>query len=90
MPDSSVCKVTRRENSLVEMDRCSVEGALRGGRPFYSKASSGAGLSTAAPLLQARGKPGESAARNPNYAGNAFMGPSMLLFALAGLLGAWP
>lgn len=56
--------------------------------PFYSKASSGAGLSTAAPLLQARGKPGESGARNPNYAGNAFMGPSMLLFALAGLLGA--
>jgi hypothetical protein len=53
-------------------------------------AVAGAVFSTAASLLQARGKLGESGARNLNYAGYAFMGASMLLFALAGLLGAPP
>ena len=47
----------------------------------------GAVLSTAASLLQVRGRIGERGARNLNYAGYAFMGASMLLFALAGLTG---
>ena len=51
-------------------------------------AVAGAILSTAASLLQARGKLGASGARRLNYAGYAFMGVSMLLFVLAGLTGA--
>ena len=47
----------------------------------------GAVLSTAASFLQVRGRIGERGARNLNYAGYAFMGVSMALFVLAGLLG---
>lgn len=48
----------------------------------------GAVLSTAASLLHARGRLGESGARKLNFAGYAFMGVSMALFVLAGLRGA--
>jgi len=48
----------------------------------------GALLSTAASILQSRGLVGERRARVLNYAGYGCMGASMLLFALAGLLGA--
>jgi hypothetical protein len=48
----------------------------------------GAVLSTAASLLQMRGFVGEKTARTLNWAGYAVMGASMLLFVLAGLLGA--
>lgn len=51
-------------------------------------ALAGAALSGLSSLLQMRGKVGERGARNLNYAGYAFMGASMLLFVLAGLLGA--
>jgi hypothetical protein len=47
----------------------------------------GAVLSSAASYLQVRGKLGERGARTLNYAGYAFMGASMLLFAVAGLTG---
>jgi len=47
----------------------------------------GAVLATAASVLQTRGLVGERGARFLNYAGYAFMGASMLLFVLAGLLG---
>jgi hypothetical protein len=46
----------------------------------------GALLATAASLLQMRGLVGERGARFLNYARYGFMGASMLLFALAGLL----
>jgi hypothetical protein len=47
----------------------------------------GAVLATAASLLQTRGILGQRGARILNYAGYGVMGVSMLLFALAGLLG---
>jgi hypothetical protein len=47
----------------------------------------GAVLATAASMLQRRGIVGERGARILNYAGYGFMGASMVLFALAGLLG---
>lgn len=47
----------------------------------------GALLATAASMLQRRGIVGERGARVLNYAGYGFMGASMVLFALAGLLG---
>lgn len=47
----------------------------------------GAVLATAASFLQMRGPMGERGARLLNYAGYGFIGASMLLFALAGLLG---
>lgn len=47
----------------------------------------GALLATAASFLQRRGVVDERGARVLNYAGYGFMGVSMLLFALAGLLG---
>jgi hypothetical protein len=50
----------------------------------------GALLSTAASVLQVKRIIGERGARALNYAGYAAMGISMLLFALAGLLGAKP
>ena len=50
----------------------------------------GAVLSTAASILQVRRLISERAARLINYAGYAAMGVSMLLFALAGLLGKGP
>lgn len=46
----------------------------------------GAVLSTAASFLQRRGRLGERPAHVLNYAGYGFMGASMVLFALAGLL----
>jgi len=48
----------------------------------------GAVLSSSASFLQARGYVGEKSARAINYTGYGCMGASMLLFALAGLLGA--
>jgi len=45
----------------------------------------GAALSSLASFLQTRGRLGEKSARALNYAGYAFMGVSMLFFALAGL-----
>ena len=50
----------------------------------------GALLSTAASVLQVRKKLSEQGARRLNYAGYAAMTVSMLLFVLAGLLGAKP
>lgn len=47
----------------------------------------GALLAAAASFLQLRGYLSERSARALNWAGYAFMGASMLLFALAGLLG---
>ena len=47
----------------------------------------GAVLSSSASFLQARGYVGAKTARALNLAGYASMGASMLLFALAGLLG---
>jgi hypothetical protein len=47
----------------------------------------GAVLSTAASFLQRRGRLDERRANALNYAGYAFMGASMLLFALAGMRG---
>ena len=47
----------------------------------------GAMLAMAASMLQKRGIVGERGARALNHAGYGFMGASMLLFALAGLLG---
>jgi hypothetical protein len=47
----------------------------------------GAVLSSSASFLQTRGYVGEKTGRALNWAGYAFMGASMLLFALAGLLG---
>lgn len=61
--------------------------ALLDRRVVIGLAIAGAVISTAASLLQARGKLGERGARNVNYAGYAFMGVSMLLFVLAGLTG---
>ena len=61
--------------------------ALLDRRVVIGLAIAGAVLSTAASLLQVRGKLGERGARNLNYAGYAFMGASMLLFVLAGLMG---
>jgi len=46
----------------------------------------GAALATAASYLQRRGTLSERAGRLLNYAGYGFMGASMLLFALAGML----
>ena len=57
-------------------------------RVVIGLAIAGAVLSTAASLLRVRGSVSERGARNLNYAGYAFMGASMLLFALAGLTGA--
>jgi hypothetical protein len=48
----------------------------------------GAVLATAASLLQSRGLVSERGAQILNYAGYGFMGASMLLFVLAGMLGA--
>ena len=48
----------------------------------------GAVLAGAASFLQVRGYVGEKAGRALNWAGYAFMGASILLFALAGLRGA--
>ena len=50
----------------------------------------GAVLSTAASVLQVKGILGERNARLMNWAGYGAMGVSMLLFALAGLLGKGP
>jgi hypothetical protein len=50
----------------------------------------GAVLSSAASFLQARKFLSERNARLANYAGYGAMGVSMLLFALAGLLGRAP
>ena len=61
--------------------------ALLERRVVIGLAIAGAVISTAASLLQARGKLGERGARNLNYAGYAFMAVSMLLFVLAGLTG---
>ena len=47
----------------------------------------GAVLSSSASFLQVRGYVGANTARALNWAGYASMGASMLLFALAGLLG---
>lgn len=47
----------------------------------------GAVLATAASMLQKRGIVGGRGARILNYVGYGVMGTSMLLFALAGLLG---
>jgi len=47
----------------------------------------GAVLSFSASFLQVRGYVGEKASRVLNWTGYGFMGASMLLFALAGLLG---
>jgi hypothetical protein len=47
----------------------------------------GAVLATAASYMETRGKVSARGARLLNYAGYGFMGASMLLFALAGLLG---
>jgi hypothetical protein len=47
----------------------------------------GAVLSSSASFLQLRGTIGNKTSRALNWAGYAFMGASMLLFALAGLLG---
>ena len=47
----------------------------------------GAVLSSAASFLQTRGYVGEKAGRSLNWAGYGFMGASMVLFVLAGLLG---
>ena len=48
----------------------------------------GAALSSLASFLQTRGRLSEKPARALNYVGYGCMGASMLLFALAGLLGA--
>ena len=61
--------------------------ALVDRRVVIGLAIAGAVLSTAASMLQVRGKLGERGARNLNYAGYAFMGASMVLFVLAGLTG---
>lgn len=61
--------------------------ALLDRRVVIGLAIAGAVISTAASLLQVRGKLGERGARNLNYAGYAVMGVSMLLFVLAGLTG---
>ena len=45
-------------------------------------------LSALASLLQMRGTVTERQAKHLNYAGYAFMGASMALFAMAGLTGA--
>ena len=50
----------------------------------------GALLSTAASTLQVKGMLSERNARYMNYAGYGAMGVSMLLFALAGMLGRGP
>ena len=47
----------------------------------------GAVLATGGSLLRTRGIVGKRGAGFLNYAGYAFMGASMLLFVLAGLLG---
>ena len=62
--------------------------ALLDRRVVIALAVAGGVLSALATVLQMRGAIGERAARNLNYAGYAFMGASMLLFTLAGLLGA--
>ena len=62
--------------------------ALLDRRLVIALAIAGALLATLASILQSRGVVGERGARNLNYAGYAFMGVSMLLFTLAGLLGA--
>jgi hypothetical protein len=60
-------------------------------RPFVvALAVVGAVLSTAASFLQARGRIAAQTARALNVAGYGFMGASMILFVLAGLLGATP
>jgi len=50
-------------------------------------AVAGGALALLASFLQVRGIMGTKGARNLNYAAYAFMGASMLLFALAGLWG---
>jgi hypothetical protein len=50
-------------------------------------AVAGGALALLASFLQVRGIVGTKGARNLNYAAYAFMGASMLLFALAGLWG---
>jgi hypothetical protein len=62
--------------------------ALLDRRTVIALAVVGGVLAALASLLQTRGVVGERGARNLNYAGYAFMGASMLLFALAGLTGA--
>lgn len=60
-------------------------------RPFVvGLAVLGALLSAGASILQTRGYVGEKAGRALNWAGYGAMGASMLLFVLAGLLGAVP
>jgi hypothetical protein len=62
--------------------------ALLDRRVVIGLAIAGALCSTAASFLEVRGKLGARGARSLNYAGYAFMGVSMLLFAWAGLTGA--
>jgi hypothetical protein len=62
--------------------------ALLDRRVVIGLAIAGGVLAALATFLQRRGVLGERGARNMNYAGYAFMGASMLLFALAGLTGA--
>lgn len=60
-------------------------------RPFVvALAVLGAVFATGASVLQARGRIAAKTARAMNLAGYGFMGASMVLFALAGLLGAAP
>lgn len=61
--------------------------ALLDRRVVIALAVAGGALAALASFLQMRGFLGERGARNLNYAGYAFMGASMLLFTLAGLLG---
>jgi high-affinity Fe2+/Pb2+ permease len=59
--------------------------ALVDRRVVIALAIAGAVLSTAASMLQVRGRLGERGARNLNYAGYALMFASMVLFMLAGI-----
>lgn len=62
--------------------------ALLDRKVVIALALAGGICSAAASLLQVRGMVSERRARQLNYAGYAFMGASMVLFALAGLTGA--
>ncbi len=62
--------------------------ALLDRRVVIALAVLGGVLSALASMLRVRGTLDERGARNLNYAGYAFMGASMLLFAIAGLTGA--
>ena len=62
--------------------------ALLDRRVVIGLAVAGGVLAGLASLLQMRGIVSPRGARNLNYAGYAFMGASMALFALAGLTGA--